>query len=240
MSYRDVSESLRAYRERIANDLDEARCAAREAAERASKVAILERELAETETLLAKMGVARRGLPVLDDVRIAAPCKADWDGMAGDDHVRFCVQCEKNVYNLSSLSREEAEALLAAKEGKMCVRIFRREDGTVLTDDCPVGVKRRRRRRAAVAAVGGGIMAAAAAMGLKQTASATMGSAVPVATAPTLGEPTVEMGDPAPSVPVPAPTTSTTGQWLGGAIAPIQRLPKATPLMGKPAIVRTK
>ena len=69
MSYRDVSESLRAYRDRVANDLDEARRAAREAAERASKVAILEKELAETEGLLAKMGGARRGLPLLDDVR---------------------------------------------------------------------------------------------------------------------------------------------------------------------------
>jgi hypothetical protein len=240
MSYRDVSESLRAYRERIANDLDDARRAAKEAAERASKVTILERELAETEALLAKLGGARRGLPLLDDVRIAAPCKADWDGMLGDDHVRFCGQCEKSVYNLSSLSREEAEALLVAKEGKMCVRIFRREDGTVLTGDCPVGVKRRRRRRVAAAAVGGGMMAAAAAMGLESSTSTAMGTAVPATTALTVGGSTVEMGDPAPVVPVPAPTTSTTGQWLGGAIAPIQRQPKATPLMGKPAVVRTK
>jgi len=70
--------------------------------------------------------------------------------MVGDEHVRFCGQCEKNVYNLSSLPREEAEALLVAKEGKMCVRLYRRDDGTVLTNDCPVGVKKRRRRRAAL------------------------------------------------------------------------------------------
>ena len=77
MSYRDVSESLRAYRDRVANDLDEARRAAREAAERASKVVILERELAETEGLLEKMGSARRGLPLLDDVRDRRPLQGE-------------------------------------------------------------------------------------------------------------------------------------------------------------------
>lgn len=236
MSYRDVSESLRAYRERIANDLDEARRAAKEAAERASKVAVLERELAETEGLLAKMGGARRGLPLLDDVRIAAPCKANWEAMVGDDHVRFCGQCEKNVYNLSSLSREEAEALLVAKEGKMCVRIFRREDGTVLTDDCPVGMKKRRRRRAAAAAVGGGLMAAAAAIGFEQSEQTVLGA--PTTTIPTVMGSVVEMGEPppVPTTTATTATTATTGHWLGGAISPVQRQPPARPLMGKPAI----
>jgi hypothetical protein len=34
-----------------------------------------------------------------------------------------------------------SEALILEKEGKLCVRFFRRKDGTVLTDDCPVGLK---------------------------------------------------------------------------------------------------
>jgi hypothetical protein len=182
MSYRDVSHSLRAYRDRIHGELEEARRAAQEASDRASKVAVLEKELAETEGLIAKMGgTGKRGLPMLDDVRVAAPCKANWDEMVGDDHVRFCGQCEKNVYNLSSLSRDEAEALLIAREGKMCVRLYRRDDGTVLTDDCPVGVKKRRRRRAAIAAVGGGLMAAASALGMRGMTQ-VQGAAVPVDT----------------------------------------------------------
>jgi len=227
MSYRDVSESLRAYRDRIANDLEEARRAAQEAEDRASKVAVLEKELAETEGLLAKMGPARRGLPLLDGLRIAAPCPAKWEEMVGDEHVRFCGQCEKNVYNLSSLSRDEAEALLVAKEGKICARIFRREDGTVLTEDCPVGAKRRRRRRATLAAVGGGLMAAAAALGARETRGKV--EAIPVVE---MGEPTagvVEMGDPA-----PAPTTS--GHWLGGAVAVPVPPTTAHATMGRPAL----
>jgi hypothetical protein len=161
MSYRDASESLRAYRKRVADDLAQAREAEKEASSRAARVKVLEKELAETDGLLAKMGRGRRDLPLLENVSIAAPCKASWDDMVGDEHVRFCGQCEKNVYNLSSLPRDEAEALLAAKEGKMCVRLFRRSDGTVMTADCPVGVRKRRRRRAAFGAVGASLLAAA-------------------------------------------------------------------------------
>jgi len=222
MAYRDVSESLRAYRDRVAGDLDEARRAARQASEQASKVGILEKELAETEGLLAKLGGNRRGLPMLDDVSIAAPCRASWEQMVGDEHVRFCGQCEKNVYNLSSLPREEAEALLVAKEGKMCVRLYKRADGTVLTNDCAVGVKKRRRRRAAFATVAGSLMAAAAAVGLES--KATMGEPVPA----TMGSAVVMMGDPAPTTTVVTTPTGDPpgGQWMAGGIT-ARSVPKA-------------
>ena len=39
----------------------------------------------------------------LDHLKIAAPCPADWDQMFSfeDERVRFCSQCNLNVYNLS-------------------------------------------------------------------------------------------------------------------------------------------
>src|SRR6185436_5852156 len=77
----------------------------------------------------------------LDQVRIASPCRADWNAMQGDDRVRFCAECGKNVYNLSALSRPEAEALVTEKEGRMCVRFYQRADGSALTSDCPVGLR---------------------------------------------------------------------------------------------------
>jgi hypothetical protein len=248
MAYRDVSESLRAYRDRIVHDLEEARRAAREAADQAARVSVLEKELIETEGLLAKVSGNRPGLPLLDDVTIAAPCKASWEQMVGDDHVRFCGQCDKNVYNLSSLPREEAEALLVAREGKMCVRLFKRDDGTVLTSDCPVGVKTRRRRRATLAAVGGGLMAAAAALGMEGSGRrATMGAmpltmgsvAVPVATA-SVTVPVATSAAPITVAPDPVPATTAAPRqrsWsVGTAVAPPRR---PLPLMGAPAIGRT-
>src|SRR3954465_2271982 len=55
---------------------------------------------------------ARRRLPVLDDIRVAAPCSASWDQMVGDARVRACAECNKNVYNLSDMTRDEAEAVI--------------------------------------------------------------------------------------------------------------------------------
>lgn len=88
----------------------------------------------------------------LDRIKIAAPCPITWEQMKGDERVRFCHHCQLNVYNLSSLTKTEAEALLASSEGRSCARLYRRRDGTVLTSDCPVGVRALRRRVARTAA----------------------------------------------------------------------------------------
>ncbi|HLM02755.1 MAG TPA: hypothetical protein VK400_17010 [Pyrinomonadaceae bacterium] len=87
----------------------------------------------------------------LDNMRVASPCAANWDEMLGDERRRFCSACSLNVYNLSGMTRDEAENLLLASEGRVCVRFYRRRDGTILTKDCPVGwqaVKRRMSRAA--------------------------------------------------------------------------------------------
>jgi len=130
------------------SDLDalEARHAALEA-----DVASRTRELDASRRLLDDAR-ARIRLPILDNIRVAAPCAADWSKMVGDDRVRHCGDCRKNVYNLSEMTRDEAQSLLVAHEGKLCVRYYKRHDGTILTADCPVGTKRRRRRR--IVAVG--------------------------------------------------------------------------------------
>jgi hypothetical protein len=83
----------------------------------------------------------------ITNLRVAAPCPAAWDKMQGDAQVRFCSLCSKNVYNISALSRAEAENLIrSSKEGRLCVRFYQRSDGTVLTDNCPVGLRSIRRR----------------------------------------------------------------------------------------------
>ncbi len=77
----------------------------------------------------------------LDNMSVASPCTAAWEDMDGDDRTRHCSSCTKNVYNISEMTRGEAEALIKEKEGHLCVRFYRRHDGTVLTDDCPVGLR---------------------------------------------------------------------------------------------------
>ena len=86
-------------------------------------------------------------------VKIKNPCPASWDEMEGNDRARFCKLCKLNVYNLSGMTREQASNLLAEKEGRLCVRYFQREDGTILTEDCSVVRASRARRHAATMAM---------------------------------------------------------------------------------------
>ncbi len=114
----------------------------------------------------------KKTLPILnslDDVRVASPCDASWDAMrpvtdSDGARARFCGSCEKNVYDLSAMTRKDAMDLIERHEGRCCVRFYQRQDGTVLTEDCPVGVrallKRAERRTLLAAAAGVGAIAA--------------------------------------------------------------------------------
>ena len=105
-------------------------------------------------------------------VRVASPCKADWDEMIGTDRVRFCGQCSLNVYNLSAMTRDEAESIIAANEGRLCVRFYRRRDGSIITQDCPVGLRAVRARVSYLAkAVAAAVVTFLAAIGLQSVIS---------------------------------------------------------------------
>jgi hypothetical protein len=105
--------------------------------------AALARELDETRRLRREH--EKRALPVLESLRVASPCPARWEEMIGDERMRFCGTCAKNVYDLSAMTREEAEAFVERHGGQgVCVTFRRRRDGKVLTSDCPVGARRRR------------------------------------------------------------------------------------------------
>ncbi|HTA21749.1 MAG TPA: hypothetical protein VK989_20790 [Polyangia bacterium] len=90
----------------------------------------------------------RRRLDAVDEVAIASPCTVSWEGMRGDDRVRFCGQCRQNVYNVEALGRGAARRLIEAREGRVCLRILRRDDGTVVTADCWTRLRAARRRGA--------------------------------------------------------------------------------------------
>ncbi len=98
--------------------------------------------------------MSRANLTILNQLQVASPCDARWDDMAGDDRQRFCGHCQKNVYNLPLLSPEELLSLIEKTEGDFCGQLYAREDGRVLTDDCPLGLadKMRRARRKSMGA----------------------------------------------------------------------------------------
>ena len=92
-------------------------------------------------------------------LRVASPCDMSWEGMEGTDRARHCSRCRLTVYDISGMTRDEAAALIRAREGRLCVRFFRRADGTVLTRDCPSGFRAARRRVLALAASGAAALA---------------------------------------------------------------------------------
>ncbi len=97
------------------------------------------------------MSLRRKPRAKLNEVEVASPCQADWNEMQGDEKVRFCSQCNLHVYNLSAMDVEEAADTIARHDGSLCVRFYRRPDGTILTRDCPIGEEiSRQKRRAAV------------------------------------------------------------------------------------------
>jgi hypothetical protein len=99
-------------------------------------------------------------VPLLARIRVATPCTADWSQMTGDERVRHCAHCKKNVFNLSDMTREQAERLIIEKNGDLCARYFQRKDGTILLADCSVGIKQKRKTN---------VLAASAAMLLAGT-----------------------------------------------------------------------
>jgi hypothetical protein len=158
--YRDDVDALQAKKELLEEDL--ARIAAQKSA--LESIARDEKKVAaELDGVRRKLDERRKKLPLLSNVSIATPCNADWGQMAGDERVRFCGSCQKNVYNVSAMKAEEAERLIAEKEGELCVRYHQRADGTILTADCAVGVRKKRvRRTVAGVAFGAGLMSAGA------------------------------------------------------------------------------
>ncbi len=81
-------------------------------------------------------------LVYLNSIVHANPCSEDWDAMPGDEWTRRCDKCDQNVFNLSAMTAREAEALLERHEGKVCTKLYRRPDGSVLTQRCPSGIRK--------------------------------------------------------------------------------------------------
>jgi hypothetical protein len=58
----------------------------------------------------------------IDSVEVKDPCSENWEEMTGNDKVRFCSHCSKDVNNLSEMTRKEARRLVRASGGNLCIR----------------------------------------------------------------------------------------------------------------------
>src|SRR6266852_373139 len=116
----------------------------------------------------------------LANVLVAAPCKADWNQMMGDERVRFCGACSLNVYNLSAMNRSDAESLVVRNEGRLCVKFYRRRDGSIITRDCPVGLRAIRDRVSYLTkAIVSAVLSFMAGVGVHEAVSSSMAALRP-------------------------------------------------------------
>lgn len=158
--FRNDADALKTRLTSLNEEVDSLRAKAREYEAVRERLSSLEREQDEVRREIEARSV-RRPTPLVDTLRVASPCHEKWEDMTGDERSRFCGKCEKDVHNISALTRDEAEAFLESVTSSICVRIYQRADGTVLTADCPVGVRKKRVKRLFLATVGGGLAAAA-------------------------------------------------------------------------------
>ncbi|ATQ78060.1 hypothetical protein CR152_28790 [Massilia violaceinigra] len=168
-------------------------------------------------------------------IDIPVPCTASWEDMTGDHRVRHCKDCNKNVFNLSAMPAAEGAALIAENlNGDLCVRMDKRQDGSVVSSDCGDSARPTARQpwRGLPAMAGAAVLALSAA-----GCSTNDSQPVPAVSAGATVNPeppvTVLMGAPPATAPAPAVVAPTISSVQGARQceknAEIQRL------IGKPA-----
>ena len=68
---------------------------------------------------------------------IAKPCEESWAAMNGGSRQRHCQLCDKQVHNFAAMTPREIEKLVLRSDGKLCARITRREDGSLVALEAP-------------------------------------------------------------------------------------------------------
>jgi hypothetical protein len=69
---------------------------------------------------------------LLDRIEVKSPCSEIWDEMFGNDEIRFCSHCAKDVHNLSAMTRKTAAELITRSNGNICVRYEKDQSGKII------------------------------------------------------------------------------------------------------------
>lgn len=83
-------------------------------------------------------------------LRVDKPCNQAWEEMTGNDTVRFCSHCAKNVNFISGMTRREARRVVKRSGGRLCIRYEKdSRSGQPLFADSLIQITRRAPRLAA-------------------------------------------------------------------------------------------
>lgn len=80
-----------------------------------------------------------------NDIVISSPCSVRWESMSGDEKIRFCGECKKNVHNITNMPPEQVADVLSRRlDERLCVFMYRKDNGTVVLDNCPAFLRQKR------------------------------------------------------------------------------------------------
>lgn len=76
---------------------------------------------------------------VMDQIELQFTCERSWDDLDGHDGaVRRCEECKHDIYNVTSMSRDEAHEFLRGRDGqRTCIAYERSPTGRTLHADDP-------------------------------------------------------------------------------------------------------
>ncbi len=74
----------------------------------------------------------------LNRLVIGTPCRASRDAMEGTGTERFCRECNKPVYDFGAMTPRQIEARIEASRGRVCARMTRSADGSLVTLPSPL------------------------------------------------------------------------------------------------------
>jgi hypothetical protein len=80
----------------------------------------------------------------LSSVRLT-PCPRTWESLEPDPEGaswRSCDACQLQVHDVAALHEDEAQELIRERDSRLCLRVLRRPDGTVVTREDPPSARR--------------------------------------------------------------------------------------------------
>ena len=150
-------------------------------------------------------------MSLLDPIRMAFECPLRWEKLIGGDRTRHCAACDKHVFNLSAMTRIEAQRLLDDSETPICIRVEVGADGRARFQPALPGLAASAAVVAAAAIVAVGPSPPSAPLAAPSAQVQAVGAKAACALPPMIvpaPPPVVRMGEPAlvaPPPPTPAP-----------------------------------
>lgn len=99
------------------------------------------------ESIAQKKSEPPKQVLTADDYKMATPnCPFVWSENPDNpkERVKYCTNCNAQVYNFSGFDMTETQSLIFKRENRNNAPLYKREDGKFMTSDCPIALKKKK------------------------------------------------------------------------------------------------